>query len=122
MTVKHVRLSRRASSYFGWTEVPEPWEPSEGAGDDAGSGGAGGGRGRGVREAAAGAASPPPVAPSRPAAGHTEVIERGFFSERHAERLPRETARVRLGREVRMTPLARDRLRRRGIAIERTER
>ena len=93
-----------------------------GAGDDAGSGGAGGGRGRGVREAAAGAASPPPVAPSRPAAGHTEVIERGFFSERHAERLPRETARVRLGREVRMTPLARDRLRRRGIAIERTER
>ena len=94
-----------------------------GAGADAGSGGAGGGRGRGVREAAAGgAASPPPVAPSRPAAGHTEVIERGLFSERHAERLPRETARVRLGREVRMTPLARDRLRRRGIAIERTER
>ena len=95
-----------------------------GAGGNAGSGGVGGGRGRGVREATvgtAGAASPPPAMPTRAAAGHTEVIERGLFSERHAERLSRDTVRVRLGREVRMTPLARDRLRRRGIAIERTE-
>ena len=94
-----------------------------GAGGNAGSGG-GSGRGRGVREATvgtAGAASPPPAMPTRAAAGHTEVIERGLFSERHAERLSRDTVRVRLGREVRMTPLARDRLRRRGIAIERTE-
>ena len=93
------------------------------AGGNAGSGG-GGGRGRGVREApvgTAGAASPPPAMPTRAAAGHTEVIERGLFSERHAERLSRDTVRVRLGRKVRMTPLARDRLRRRGIAIERTE-
>ena len=94
-----------------------------GAGGSAGSGG-GGGRGRGVREATvgtAGAASPPPAMPTRAATGHTEVIERGLFSERHAERLSRDTVRVRLGRKVRMTPLARDRLRRRGIAIERTE-
>ena len=94
------------------------------AGGSAGSGGVGGGRGRGVREATvgtAGAASPPPAMSTRAAAGHTEVIERGLFSERHAERLSRDTVRVRLGRKVRMTPLARDRLRRRGIAIERTE-
>ena len=54
-------------------------------------------------------------------AGHVETVERGLLSERHAERLPRETKRVRLGRQVRLTPLARDRLRRRGIVIERME-
>ena len=68
-----------------------------------------------------------PAAPSsrnaatRGAAEDTEVIESGLMSERYVDRLPRETARVRIGRRVRMTPLARDRLRRRGIAIERTE-
>ena len=51
--------------------------------------------------------------------GRIEIVERGLFSERRAERLPPGTKRVRLGREVRMTPLARDRLRRRGIMIER---
>ena len=51
--------------------------------------------------------------------GGTEVVEGGLFSERQAERLPPETTRVRLGRNVKMTPLARDRLRRRGIVIER---
>ena len=51
--------------------------------------------------------------------GSTEVVEDGLFSERQAERLPPETMRVRLGRNVKMTPLARDRLRRRGIVIER---
>ena len=51
--------------------------------------------------------------------GSTEVVEDGLFSERQAERLPPETTRVRLGRNVKMTPLARDRLRRRGIVIER---
>ena len=54
-------------------------------------------------------------------AGHVETVERGLLSERHAERLPRETKRIRLGRQVRLTPLARDRLRRRGIVIERME-
>ena len=72
----------------------------------AGSGphGSGGGRVRRGREGAA---------------GHTEAIDRGLLSERHVDRLPRGTARVRLGREVKLTPLARDRLRRRGIVIER---
>ena len=50
--------------------------------------------------------------------GHTEVIERGLLSERNVERLPRETTRVRIGRRVKLTPLARDRLRRRGITVE----
>ena len=54
-------------------------------------------------------------------AGHVETVERGLLSERHAERLPRDTKRIRLGRQVRLTPLARDRLRRRGIVIERME-
>ena len=71
-----------------------------------------------------GAASPGGKAESRMASGagdtaNTETVERGLFSERQAERLPRETTRVRLGRQVRLTPLARDRLRRRGIVIER---
>lgn len=75
----------------------------------------------GAGTAGAGIDPPAPAASSRAGAGHTEVIGRGLLSERHAERLPRGTVRVRLGRNVRMTPLARDRLRRRGIAIERTE-
>lgn len=75
----------------------------------------------GAGTAGVGIDPPAPAAPSRAGAGHTEVIGRGLLSERHAERLPRGTVRVRLGRNVRMTPLARDRLRRRGIAIERTE-
>ena len=63
-----------------------------------------------------------PGAPSAPAgSAHVEVVERGLFSERQADRLPRGTTRVRLGRRASVTPLARDRLRRRGIAIERME-
>ena len=63
-------------------------------------------------------ASPGSAAPAAESAG-TEVVEGGLLSERRAERLPPETTRVRLGRNVKMTPLARDRLRRRGIVIER---
>ena len=95
-----------------------------GAGNTAGgtpSGRTGGARSRGVREAAVRAASAPRAATAQGPADHTEVIERGLLSERYVDRLPRETARVRLGPHVRMTPLARDRLRRRGITIERTE-
>ena len=66
-----------------------------------------------------GDAPPPRRAPGAADSGGIEVVERGLFSERNAERLPRGTARVRLGRQVKMTPLARDRLRRRGITIER---
>ena len=70
---------------------------------------------------ASGTASPSsPAATGLPkATGHTEAIEQGLLTERRVDRLPRETARVRLGRDVRMTPLARDRLRRRRIVIER---
>ena len=64
-------------------------------------------------------ASPPPTTTGHRAAGGVEVIERGLLSERQVDRLPRGTARVRLGPGVRLTPLARDRLRRRGISIER---
>ena len=95
-----------------------------GTGNTAGgtpSGRTGGARSRGVREAAVRTASAPRAATAQGPADHTEVIERGLLSERHVDRLPRETARVRLGPHVRMTPLARDRLRRRGITIERTE-
>ena len=51
--------------------------------------------------------------------GSTQTVEGGLLSERQAERFPPETTHVRLGRNVKMTPLARDRLRRRGIVIER---
>ena len=89
---------------------------------DAGAGGAAGdgdGRGRSGREPAVVPASPPSAASGRHAPGGVEVIERGLLSERQVDRLPRGTARVRLGRDVRLTPLARDRLRRRGVSIER---
>ena len=77
----------------------------------------------GAPAAGAGPASPPAPAPAGGgASAHTETVVRGLFSERQAERLPRGTTRVRLGRHARVTPLARDRLRRRGIAIERMER
>ena len=93
-----------------------------GGGGRAGRSGSAQGGGGDAGDRAAGVDPPASATPSRAGAGHTEVIERGLLSERHAERLPRGTVRVRLGRNVRMTPLARDRLRRRGIAIERTER
>ena len=96
---------------------------------DAGAGGAAGtvgrhgsgdGRVRGGREAdAIITASLPSTASTHGSAGYTETIERGLVSERLVDRLPRGTARVRLGRGVKLTPLARDRLRRRGIVIER---
>lgn len=92
------------------------------SGAGAGFGGAGGSRVPGDGDAAVRGASLPRTAPAQGSAGHTELIERGLLSERHVDRLPRETARVRLGPHVRMTPLARDRLRQRGIGIERTER
>ena len=89
------------------------------AGGGAGSGGGGSGSVRAGR--GGGPASPPGMASVRGPAGGTEAIERGLLSERLVDRLPRETARVRIGRGVRMTPLARDRLRRRGIAVERAD-
>ena len=93
----------------------------QGAGDSAGSAGAGGGRVPGGREDATPAASPPRTAPGGDPEGGVKTLDGGLLSERQVASLPRGTSRVRLGRDVRMTPLARDRLRRRGITIERTE-
>jgi hypothetical protein len=46
-------------------------------------------------------------------------IESGMVSERQIDALPAGTAQLVLGKSVRLTPLARDRVRARGIAIER---
>lgn len=53
--------------------------------------------------------------------GGVETLDGGLLSERRVARLPRGTGRLRVGHDVRITPLARDRLRRLGITIERTE-
>jgi hypothetical protein len=75
---------------------------------------------------ATGGASGPAAAPavtgqSHRATGQSHRIERGLLSERQVDRLPRQTKSVLIGKQVRMTPLARDRLRQRGIVIERME-
>ena len=93
------------------------------AADGVRSGGTGKSPARGGGGVASGSNLPfsPAASGSSEAVGHTEVIERGLLSERQVDRLPRETTRVRIGRNVTMTPLARDRLRRRGIAVERAQ-
>lgn len=48
-------------------------------------------------------------------------IEGGFLSERQVENLPQGTRVVEIGQGVRFTPLARDRLRQRKIAVERID-
>ena len=97
-----------------------------GAAVAAGSAGSGRGATRGAsapggREAAAGAGRREDTVPAEGAEGGVTTLRAGLFSERQAASLPRGTASVRLGRNVRLTPLARDRLRRQGITIERTE-
>jgi hypothetical protein len=68
--------------------------------------------------------SPPPVhahqpaAPAPTAAPSAEFL-RGMVSERDIASLPEGTRSVRLGKSVRLTPLARDELSRRGIQLER---
>jgi hypothetical protein len=47
-------------------------------------------------------------------------IDRGVLSERQIEALPEGTTRLSVGRSVRLTPLALDRLRQRGITLERS--
>lgn len=74
------------------------------------------GEGGSVRLPAAQVSLPSPAAPVVTAAR----IERGIVSERQIEALPSGTSRLQVGRAVRFTPLARDRLRARGIEIERT--
>lgn len=61
-----------------------------------------------------------PSSPPTPA-GEVTMVNSGFFSERQVDQLPKGTKTVRFGKSVRLTPLARDRLRHRGITIERTE-
>lgn len=51
--------------------------------------------------------------------GDVVQIEKGFLSERRVETLPQGTRVVQLGKGVRFTPLARDRLRQRKIVVER---
>ena len=48
-------------------------------------------------------------------------IDKGFLSERQIDALPQGTKRLLVGKAVRITPLARDRARQRGIIIERIE-
>ena len=95
---------------------------ADSAADGARSGETRGHRTRGGADASGPASPSSPAATGSPeATGHTEVIEQGLLTERRVDRLPRGTARVRLGSNVRMTPLARDSLRRRRIAIEREQ-
>ncbi|MEQ8666570.1 MAG: hypothetical protein RIC16_12695 [Rhodospirillales bacterium] len=58
--------------------------------------------------------------PATGVGSHTQ-IDAGVVSERQVDRLPRGTERLRIGKAVRLTPLAKDRLRQRGITIERME-
>lgn len=60
----------------------------------------------------------PMASPARPNPVSARV-ERGIVSERQIEALPQGTTRLVVGKQVRFTPLARDRLRMRGIEIER---
>ncbi|NNE22118.1 MAG: hypothetical protein HKN11_05865 [Rhizobiales bacterium] len=54
--------------------------------------------------------------------GSTEHrIDKGFLSERHIDTLSEGIKRLLIGKAVRITPLARDRARQRGIVIERME-
>jgi len=54
--------------------------------------------------------------------GSTEHrINNGFLSERHIDNLSEDIKRLLIGKAVRITPLARDRARQRGIVIERIE-
>lgn len=60
-----------------------------------------------------------PAADPAPA-NDTVRMERGVVSERQVDALPRGTRILLVGKDVKLTPLARDRLRQRGIKIERT--
>ncbi len=53
------------------------------------------------------------------ATGQSAQFDRGLLSERLVDQLPAGTKKVLLGKHVQTTPLARDRLRQRGISIER---
>jgi hypothetical protein len=69
-----------------------------------------------------GAKSQPAANPASPAAPQMQTvrIDKGFLSERQIDALPLGTTQLAVGKAVRFTPLARDRLKARGIALERT--
>lgn len=71
--------------------------------------------------AIAGTSAAPSGAPVSPAAPPPSAarIDQGMVSERQIEALPPGTTKLVIGKAVRFTPLARDRLRLRGIEIER---
>jgi hypothetical protein len=77
---------------------------------------------RHVFRLAAGGLAPAPgetaASPARPVA-HAARIDAGMVSERQIDALPPGTTQVIIGRSVRLTPLARDRARARGITLER---
>lgn len=62
--------------------------------------------------------SAPASAPSP--SGGTARVERGVVSERGVDALSKATRILQVGKDVKLTPLAKDRLRQRGIRIERT--
>jgi len=67
------------------------------------------------------AAAPGAASPAQPRTQSVR-LERGVVSERQVDALPEGTGVLQAGKAVRFTPLALDRLRQRGIAIERTGR
>lgn len=54
-----------------------------------------------------------------PGAGGAVRFDRGLVSERQIDAIPKGSDRLLLGKRTRLTPLARDRIRQRGIQIER---
>jgi len=60
--------------------------------------------------------------PMAPASSVSQEVrfERGLLGERDVASLPATTRTITLGKTVRITPLAKDELRRRGIAVERS--
>ncbi|QIE46306.1 hypothetical protein G5B38_12660 [Pseudohalocynthiibacter aestuariivivens] len=75
-------------------------------------------------ELSGGAAYAPTTAASHaaPARSAAAPIDKPLITERDIAALGRETRALQLGKLTRLTPLARDEARRRGIRIERTER
>ncbi|GAB5467816.1 MAG: hypothetical protein Kilf2KO_08460 [Rhodospirillales bacterium] len=69
-------------------------------------------------DSSGGPASAPPASPAAPVR-QSAFVAGGFLSERQVDALPEGVERLQVGKAVRFTPLARDRLRQRGIAIER---
>jgi hypothetical protein len=66
------------------------------------------------------AGSAPAARLASPVTGGTVRLDRGVVSERKVDGLPKGTRILQIASGVKLTPLAKDRLRQRGIKIERT--